>query len=730
MQEKDRLETAWDRDWKEIGSALGPLFAEARQLADRLRPFLARPACAKLDEIADGLRQAASKITVVGQVKAGKSSLVNALIRRPGLSPVSVNPWTAVVSSLHFGRCSDDGAEAIFRFFDEADWRALIGSERLESLSERLGLPVEADELATEMQAIRDRAERRLGRLFGFLLGQEHRFAKVTPDVIARYVCVGERGHQPGRFDGPTSGRFADITKSADLYFETAPFAMPATVVDTPGINDPLRVRDEQTRAALDGADVHIVVLTAQQALSTTDLSMLRLLQSLHKDRLVVFINRIDLLADVAGDARRVTEHVRRRLRQEFPDSDIEVVAGSAAWAELALTSGPAALADGLPATMTSYARELGMSIDGASTVGEVSALCSGLPALCRAIDRLLQRGPTMARLQQGAIALQALSAEIERAAANHERVLDESIDAVRAEGSAVKERRAEIDRHLEALDCLPEMFEAMAADLRTELDTIGELASRRQQVDLLGVVRTSGEEECRRLRKAIGKRRNPTVWPCDTLAVRRKLEQCFLKNFQAVARDLRSLERSALENLWRWVRHQLPDERMDLEARSIGIIDPSPSIGALGQNIAIEIGDQWTAWWRLWSTTDQRLQRLEELFVDEFEPVVDALVASAEVELNSEIDRISERFSLKLQGLTEALGQRRRHLSTLRRDLADAIDEETARALIGEYEREQQDNRKLLDTCSAISSALRKLAEGCARSPAHHQSEALKAAS
>mgnify|MGYP001800624505 CR=1 FL=1 len=40
-------------------------------------------------------------ITMIGQVKAGKTSLVNAMIGRPALLPADVNPWTSVVTSLH-----------------------------------------------------------------------------------------------------------------------------------------------------------------------------------------------------------------------------------------------------------------------------------------------------------------------------------------------------------------------------------------------------------------------------------------------------------------------------------------------------------------------------------------------------------------------------------------------------------------------------------------------------
>src|SRR5260221_10593344 len=82
--------------------------------------------------------------------------------------------------------------------------------------------------------------------------------------------------------DGP--GQYSDITKTAVLYFKSNEFGFPTILIDTPGTNDPFLVRDEITRRSLDGADFHIVVLTAQQPLSTADVTLFRMLCGLHKE--------------------------------------------------------------------------------------------------------------------------------------------------------------------------------------------------------------------------------------------------------------------------------------------------------------------------------------------------------------------------------------------------------------------------------------------------------------
>ena len=59
------------------------------------------------------------RIAVVGQVKAGKSSFINALVRKPALLPTDVNPWTTAITHLHFGRAdAPANVAAQFTFFD------------------------------------------------------------------------------------------------------------------------------------------------------------------------------------------------------------------------------------------------------------------------------------------------------------------------------------------------------------------------------------------------------------------------------------------------------------------------------------------------------------------------------------------------------------------------------------------------------------------------------------
>jgi len=68
------------------------------------------------------------KISLIGQVKAGKTALANALLGESELLPSDVNPWTSVVKSFHVNRAAPKGKKAVFRFFEKADWDNLVAN--------------------------------------------------------------------------------------------------------------------------------------------------------------------------------------------------------------------------------------------------------------------------------------------------------------------------------------------------------------------------------------------------------------------------------------------------------------------------------------------------------------------------------------------------------------------------------------------------------------------------
>jgi ATPase subunit of ABC transporter with duplicated ATPase domains len=102
-------------------------------LIERLGDLLGEHAAPLLEAASNQLHQRCCRIAVIGQIKAGKSTFINALAERPGFLPADINPWTAVVTSLHF-RNSPTPPEhaAVFHLFSADQWKELAeGGGRL-----------------------------------------------------------------------------------------------------------------------------------------------------------------------------------------------------------------------------------------------------------------------------------------------------------------------------------------------------------------------------------------------------------------------------------------------------------------------------------------------------------------------------------------------------------------------------------------------------------------------
>ena len=82
------------------------------------------------------------------------------------------------------------------------------------------------------------------------------------------------------------------------------------------------------------------MVVTAWQRLSATDLNLLRMLRGLKKDRLVIFVNKVDEIRGGEDVIKEIGHQVSLTLEQEFPSTHIPVILGSAAFAHKALSGG------------------------------------------------------------------------------------------------------------------------------------------------------------------------------------------------------------------------------------------------------------------------------------------------------------------------------------------------------------------------------------------------------
>ncbi len=328
----------------------------------------------------------APSVTFIGQIKSGKTTLVNAMAGRPGLLPADVNPWTSVVTSIHMNVPRPSGSPvASFQFFDADEWDHLVQhGGRIGELSERTGADKELERLQKQISEMREKTKARLGRKFELLLGQVHDYQHLDDDLVQRYVCLGDDFDTEGGKD--TQGQFADITKSAELYLDAPNLPIAMSLRDTPGMNDTFMMREQVTIRSIRDSKICVVVLSAHQALNAVDMGLIRLISTVKSRQVVIFVNRIDELANPAEQIPEIQASLIKTLEDNGGPEDPCILFGSAFWANSVLSGSvaemPAASIDALE-NYGSFAE-----IPGLENMDEDEAVwtMSGVPALYEAL--------------------------------------------------------------------------------------------------------------------------------------------------------------------------------------------------------------------------------------------------------------------------------------------------------------------------------------------------------
>ncbi|UYV36581.1 dynamin family protein [Rhodobacteraceae bacterium D3-12] len=351
-------------------------------------------------------------VTVLGQVKSGKTSLINAMAGWTDLLPSDVNPWTSVVTSLHLTP-AEERAEtgASFQFMTEEEWDRLTDKGgRIGELAGRAGSESELSRIQDQIETMRDKSRARLGRNFELLMGQQHEFGYFDKNLLERYICLGDDfDEEEAGAPEDEQGRFADITRSAELYLNcrSVPFRM--CLRDTPGVNDTFMMREMVTIRALRDSRICVVVLSASQALTSVDMALIRMISNLKSREVIIFVNRIDELSDPANQMTEIEDSIRNTLANHDGPKDAEIIFGSAYWAGKVLNDELGdmheASADALLKLTKAVLGSTELDQSPASLVWEIS----GLPMLMQALSSQIVTSlgvPCLKKVASSAVAI------------------------------------------------------------------------------------------------------------------------------------------------------------------------------------------------------------------------------------------------------------------------------------------------------------------------------------
>ncbi len=388
-------------------------FAETERTLAELEEITGKTASRAVGRLKRELADFEPAITFLGQVKSGKTTLVNAMAGWADLLPSDVNPWTSVVTSLHL----TPGPEkkdlgATFQLMNEDEWDRLIKKGgRLGEMADRAGSEGELETIRQQIEMLREKSKRRLGRKFEMLLGQEHEYEHFDKKLLERYICIGDDFYddEEATDEEKNQGRFADITREAHLYLDSnsTPFRM--CLRDTPGVNDTFMMREQVTINAVRSSRLCVVVLSAHQALTSVDMALIRMISSLQSRDVVIFVNRIDELSDPGVQVPEIEESIRKVLADQKGPEDAQIVFGSAQWANHVLNGSVDQMSATSTETLLKWAetKSKGGGIKGSGQ--EMVWKLSGLPELNRIMsERIVEKlgDPILKKITSDAISV------------------------------------------------------------------------------------------------------------------------------------------------------------------------------------------------------------------------------------------------------------------------------------------------------------------------------------
>ncbi len=235
-------------------------------------------------------------IAIVGRVKSGKSSFLNALLfDGESVLPQAATPMTAALTFIRY----DKKCHAEVEFFSKGDWEGFEAKAKAYADKRQKVLrDLESEEAEAERRAKRsyrkytrrEITDARIDERLRVEMGDETlaavelvRMAKESGNCLDLNDCLG----RTQRIDGNSPqelaeklrdyvgarGRFTPIVCSTTIYLND-PGLNGYCVIDTPGTNDPVISRGKKTKDNLKKSDVVLVMSPAGRFFDDSDLRL------------------------------------------------------------------------------------------------------------------------------------------------------------------------------------------------------------------------------------------------------------------------------------------------------------------------------------------------------------------------------------------------------------------------------------------------------------------------
>lgn len=302
-------------------SALIEKTLQEQGLQEKAKPFMSDNAVIKTEELEKTLKELQDtnrdlKVGIIGRVKAGKSSLLNALIfEGVEVLPKAATPMTASLTILKYANTMSAEVE----FYSPKDI-AELENEHERYVREFNRIVDEEVKKQKEKQSLANRAKERFRNVGNKVLGRNKSTEEAPKERVLSDEKINERAERIAKselekdiklvsshdqyekmkksgllntknldphiqansleelnqkllqFVG-ANGKFMPYTKAVGISLNN-PNLKDLEVIDTPGINDPIVSREERTKALLKDCDVVFIISPSNQFLADSDMDL------------------------------------------------------------------------------------------------------------------------------------------------------------------------------------------------------------------------------------------------------------------------------------------------------------------------------------------------------------------------------------------------------------------------------------------------------------------------
>ncbi len=247
-----------------------------------------------LEEIKDKLENDVLTIGVIGQMKCGKSTFLNAFVFKDDILPAATTPMTAALSVITYG----EKKRIVAEFYTPDEWAEQSMQAKRDESEATDTLDLSKIKAAKELVA----KSVKLGSSLNSYLG------KTKEDSFEQLIeYVG------------AEGKYVSITKSVKIYYPHD-YLKGVEIVDTPGFNDPIVSREERTKAFLAKADVVVMMLYAGRPFDATDRDIIfKNVRQCGIGKVLVGINKYDIpYCDETNpeDENQIKEYVTQEIKK------------------------------------------------------------------------------------------------------------------------------------------------------------------------------------------------------------------------------------------------------------------------------------------------------------------------------------------------------------------------------------------------------------------------------